>query len=1039
MSAKTPRLMLMACVLCPSLSWSLGLGEIHLNSALNQPLKADIDLVAATPEELSALRASLANREAFARYGIDRPSFLSTLNFKVGKNPQGRDVLMVTSSEAIAEPFVTFLVEVNWARGHLMREYTLLLDPPVYTPPESATDAAPVAAAVTPTLPGSVAPAQAAPAPSASAAATTPAPAAAIAPAPPGPSTHPRAVAPSAAGRIAAGGTYTVARGDTLTKIALNLHASSKPEVDQTMLALFKDNPQAFEGNINLLHQGAILRVPGADEIAALNQREAMSEVSRQMSAWRRTASTAAAQGGHLRLVAPSDTSGRGTQPGAAGSGGAAAAAGETAALKSQVKDLQAQLSESRRLLEIQNNELSALQRKLATAAKAPAAAAPPPATTPTPAPPVTAVTATPPAAPAPAPAAALPPSATPPHHAPQNVSAPPLPEASWLDWIASNWWIPAAGLVALAGLLGFVAVKRRQQAPSGEFTSMAATDVADDAHGSTTSMLGMGRGDDSFLVEESGEHKAPEFGTVGEPGERQSADDTLSSESAMNLDQGDPLAEADFHMAYGLYDQAADLVRIALEREPERRDLRMKLLEIYFVWGNKDAFLQTAKLLEATQGSDTPGEWDKIMIMGKQICPDDPMFAKSAGLSRGAAALVDLNLEGGENRVDIDLFGAPEGERSSLDFPLAQESDAQDPSDRGESSALKTGPELDFMLDAPERGADESPPRQTPPRDAPGVEPEQQFVDAPTQESPTLVNVASSQAPAAYERAAGRAPRDVTAEPTSEVAIDDLGLDLANLEDESVATNRLAALQADDPAEAPTLVAGLDERSRRLMAEAELRSRDRDLTQLERELEASFVAELDSSHDDLRALAAGASPTVQMPRSPDLSATSRLGNANFSDTQNLEAADSDSTSNLRSLNVESIDLDLDRLATAFGNGSGDTMHQPLAAEELFSSEVFEPGDRNRGADDAGEDGDGGSSTRTARLVQNGSGTNHAGETPEFEPVTMSEVGTKLDLARAYMDMGDPEGARNILEEVVQEGTASQKQEAQRLIQSLPG
>ena len=75
-------------------------------------------------------------------------------------------------------------------------------------------------------------------------------------------------------------------------------------------------------------------------------------------------------------------------------------------------------------------------------------------------------------------------------------------------------------------------------------------------------------------------------------------ADDTMSSESAVNLDQGDPLAEADFHMAYGLYDQAADLVRIALEREPDRRDLRLKLLEIYFVWGNKDAFLQTAKEL---------------------------------------------------------------------------------------------------------------------------------------------------------------------------------------------------------------------------------------------------------------------------------------------------------------------------------------------------------------------------------------------------------------------------------------------------------
>ncbi|MGA9024687.1 MAG: hypothetical protein WB440_01405, partial [Steroidobacteraceae bacterium] len=71
MSAMLPRLLITACLLCPSLSWALGLGEIHLNSALNEPLNADIDLIAATPDELTALRASLAGRDAFTRYGID--------------------------------------------------------------------------------------------------------------------------------------------------------------------------------------------------------------------------------------------------------------------------------------------------------------------------------------------------------------------------------------------------------------------------------------------------------------------------------------------------------------------------------------------------------------------------------------------------------------------------------------------------------------------------------------------------------------------------------------------------------------------------------------------------------------------------------------------------------------------------------------------------------------------------------------------------------------------------------------------------------
>src|SRR5450755_4335466 len=185
MSVTMPRMMLMACLLSvsslwPSMSSALGLGEIHLNSALNEPMNADIDLIAAGPDELSALRATLANREAFTRYGIDRPPFLSTLTFKVGKGKDGRDALLVHSTDAIPEPFVTFLVEVNWARGRLMREYTVLLDPPVYTPGETASSAAPVTAPTSAPAPVR----RAAPAPAATAAAPSAvAPAAAAPPA----------------------------------------------------------------------------------------------------------------------------------------------------------------------------------------------------------------------------------------------------------------------------------------------------------------------------------------------------------------------------------------------------------------------------------------------------------------------------------------------------------------------------------------------------------------------------------------------------------------------------------------------------------------------------------------------------------------------------------------------------------------------------------------------------------------------------------------------------------------------------------------
>ena len=1077
------RLMLMACLLIPSLSWGLGLGEIHLKSALNEPMNAEIDLIAASPEELAALRASLAPKDAFTRYGIDRPPFLSTLTFKVGKSKDGRDVLEVRSTDSIPEPFVTFLVEVNWARGRLMREYTVLLDPPVYTPGERASTAAPVAAATTaPTAPAPAAipriktsplpatadtttpPAEATPAAtpkrtghagrSGKRAAST-----AAAPSPPSESSSaPSSSTPSTAESTpaVAEGTYRVAQGDTLTKIARSLHAAtSRADVDQAMIAMYRANPEAFGGNINILRRGAVLRVPGADEIAALNQSEAMSEVHRQMDAWRGNSATASS--GHLRLVTP------GAGSGTSNSSSESASSGEAQALKGRVQDLETQLAEAHRLLDLKNNELSELQRKLGSqAAPAPTpppqtAIAPKPVPVPTPAP--TETKPSPPEATAPAPTPLPAPaentSAPTPTPAPAPVPKPvvakkpaPAPSGSLLDWLAQNWWMPLAVIVALIAGLAITSWRRRQASGGGgggDFPGLDSTDITEFRDPSAR-VASSRAADDSFVVEESGEHRMPDF---NEPAERyaeattdlKSPDDTMSSESAVNLDQGDPLAEADFHMAYGLYDQAADLVRIALEREPERRDLRLKLLEIYFVWGNKEAFLQTAKSLEATRDRAPAGEWDKIVIMGKQICPDEPLFAGSAGSGRGAGALVDLNLEGGENRVDIDLFGDPEGERS-IDQTLAK--DIDDSAATGESPGLHAGTDLDFTLDHAERGADDSPTREMPPRDEPTVESElMNFSDAPTAESPTL------KSNDLRDRISSKLDKVNKADQTAELSIDDLGLDLDHLEGAasgaSISIPRLE--ETDHPSDAPTMVAGLDEKSRRMMAEAESRARDKDLTELERELEASFVADLGTDHEEIKTAVLGpeSAPTVQMPRgtTQDPAATSRFKSPEYSDVQESEKADVDSTSRLRGLNADSIDLDLDRLANALG--SGDTVEQPRAEDEVFSTEVFEASQRNRKVDlDVGEALNGSEAAATNKLKTITTQRTTKIKTqelalPELEPVTMSEVGTKLDLARAYMDMGDPEGARSILEEVVSEGSASQKQEAQRLIENLPG
>ena len=1072
MSVTVPRLMLMACLLSPSLSWALGLGEIHLNSSLNEPMNAEIDLIAAGPDELTALRATLASKDSFSRYGIDKPPFLSTLTFKVGKSREGRDVLLVRSTDSIPEPFVTFLVEVNWARGRLMREYTVLLDPPVYTPGERASTAAPV------TAPSSAPAATAAPARRAPAAAATPSETAASKPsrsrATRAPSvaagdTGTSAAASDEAGGSLNGNSYRVGKGDTLTKIARSLHSGSQAAIDQTMIAVYRANPEAFGGNINILKRGAVLRVPGADDIAALNQTEAMSEVHRQMGAWQ--GGSGAAPSGHLRLVTPGAGGGAPDSAGTSANSTSGPGNGDSKALQGRVKDLEGQLADSKRLLDLKSNELAELQRKLGQqpAATTPAAPAVKPVPTPSP------VAAAPQPTPAPAPAVTPPPAAsaaatpdnTPtatPLPTPSDTSTPtpvPAPVAkkptpppaadsgSWLDWATANWQIPAGVIAVIVLLLAFLAWRRRQGG-GNDFPGLDATGVSD--FRDPTAKLGSGRkGDDSFVVEESGEHRMPDFGDGAEAryaettSDLKSPDDTMSSESAVNLDQGDPLAEADFHMAYGLYDQAADLVRIALEREPDRRDLRLKLLEIYFVWGNKDAFLQTAKGLEATRDRAPAGEWDKIVIMGKQICPDEALFHTTAGSGRGAGALVDLNLEGGENRVDIDLFGEPEGERGH-EHSIAKDND--DTAATGESPGLHPGTDLDFTLDTPERGADESPTREMPQRgDESTVESElMNFTDSPTTESPAL-----KQAEARATTAKRPAPNK--ADQTAELSIDDLGLDLDHLEDSSAPSVSIPRLEATDhPSDAPTMVAGLDEKSRRMMQEAESQARDKDLTELERELEASFVADLASDHDNVKTAVLGpeSAPTVQMPvqvpRGSDLdvASTSRFKSPEFSDVHDAEKPDVDSTSRLRSLSSDSIDLDLDRLANALG--SGDTVEQPRAEDEVFSTEVFEASQRNRRVDlDVGEAMNGSeaptnklkavnpSTVRTTKINTDDMSLQ------ELEPVTMSEVGTKLDLARAYMDMGDPEGARSILEEVVTEGSASQKQEAQRLIEALPG
>ncbi len=889
------RVLISAILLAPAAAMGLGLGEIRLGSALNEPLSAEIDLVAATPEELAALDAHLASPEVFTRYGLDRPAFLSSLEFSVGRGKDGRSVLLVRSHDAISEPFVSFLIDVNWPRGRLLREYTVLLDPPALLSARATPAAAPVLAPTT--------------APSA-AASPPPAPAPAPTPA--------LASEPRATMTVSGESTYQVVRGDTLYGIAGSLAGGDHSAIQRTMIALFRANPEAFNANINQLRAGAILRVPSSDEIANIAPAEAFSEVRRQNAEWR--SAGGGQESGRLKLVTPPE-----------GEAESAAAPPTSGRVESQINSLEKDITEQKRLLELRNQELADLQKRLAESrAQEAQAAKPAPPPEPVPATPVepggeTAVAPEDDTArltPAPAPAAK-----------PKPVRAKPTPKAgtgkSFFDTLTDNWMIllGAAALLIL-GMLGYNFVRRRRDEDVDGALKGFEVPATAPVPTETMRLRALATGDKTaemvrppvFEDEDEDSDIVVEERPIARPkteAPRPSAghEETISTEAALDLDQADPLAEADFHMAYGLYDQAVDLVRMALQKEPGRNDLKLKLAEIHFVAGDTSQFLTVARDLKKSLGSG--GDWDRVVIMGRQLAPDEPMFAGGV-----QDAGVDLSLEGGDNLVDLDLLSAPEGDEG-LDLDLGKVAEASaDSETTGENTALE--------FDLSEGASAFSTTQEITGREAAGTV-EMPTLELPSSETPTVETPAL--------KAGSQAARDrmgpATPDSTAEMAIDDLGLDLGNLDN------------LPDIDDATAIATGMHE----------------EVTQIAQEYVETEVLLPDSTDEDDR--------TALMPG----------GNAG-------------ATAIRPKVDFGEIDLDV-------GTASDDADSAPT--------------------------------TRDTRK------TEQMPELSQLEPVTMSEVGTKLDLARAYMDMGDPDGARNILQEVLAEGSASQKQEARRLIDSLPG
>lgn len=976
MKKNATRLLTMGAMLSPVSLYALGLGDIQLNSALNQPLDAGIQVVSATADELATLKVSIAGDDAFRRFGLDRLDFLSGVTLRVEGAATGQPVIRVRSSSAVTEPFLTLLVEATWSGGRMLREYTLLLDPPVFAPNSVAT--APLVTPqgrTTPTPSGTIERPAAAAEPS-------PAPAPPPAPAPAAPVSAPVPAAPAVSSDppAVAGDTYLVKSLDTLYQIAAQIRPGSRSGINQTMIALYRANPTAFGGNINLLRAGSVLRIPPAADIEAVSVGEASGEVARQYGAWRNAAATPATaaateDAGRLRLVAPDS-----------GSAGTSTAASDqnAAALNDRVRTLEAELAETKRLLDLRNAELARLQQ-----ATAPAAQTPPPAEAPEPA--------APPAEPeATAPAEQAEPTPTPAPPAVQPAPQPaPAESPSLLDRLADYWlWAVGLGVVLIGALLLYIRRRKEEEATAesaimtmtpGDFESRIPRtaqrrefepeaqpqissrfdQVADHDFAAT----------DTDVAESAALSDAPAYAPAAKVTE-----DTLSSETAVQLDQQDALAEADFHMAYGLYDQAADLVKIAVQRDPQRRDLKLKLLEIYFVWGNRDLFLDTARELHDTQDQSAPGEWDKILIMGKQLAPDDALFAADIAGSRSADS-IDVNLEGGENRVDIDLFEAPQSEQSKpVDIELAA---------TGAYPGSGKESDIDFLLDEPVRGVDDDPTRE--------IEAGARTQETPTIESPYLRDRSADTIREKIDSLVFDKSTD-NIDQTAELSLDEIGLDVDSLD--------VTGSPLDDSAETGT-------RETQIGDDELTRVAKHELSPLDKTVETPRV-------DDGKTMLA-----PHMEEEDESGGTLTIDRLDIGgDTSEMPSLDTDSTGMFKS--TQKIDVDLDRLSEPYANDEGDTVKRTGRApgeDERFSQDVFS-------ASQTMVNSNGGSQDDAPTALE-------LPELPELEPVTMSEVGTKLDLARAYMDMGDPDGARSILDEVLHEGNPNQRQEAQRLLDSI--
>ncbi len=627
---------------------AVGLGKLRVQSALDQPLSAEIELLSATAAELNTLTIGLGSRSDFRRANVERSKTLSLVKFETAVRQNGDPYVKLSSLDPIAEPFLHFLISLEWAGGKLIREYTALLDPPLYAQGRPASVSSPRIAGRT--SPGTGVSQQQ------------------VIAAEPG-YTRPKPRLGEVYGPIV--------RGETLSEIAGRMGLTSDVDVFQAMFALLQKNPKAFiRGNINLLKEGSTLSLPGHEEISSISKVVASAEYTKHLNQWmayRNQVAGAQLDSGVVSAPLRQDQSGlekspmvdspsgkvsdlsedvlriiqSGTSTDAAGSVGDAAEIGtlrsqlgvmeesllstelENKELRERLAVLEKQIQETNKLLQMNNAGLAIAERKASQPEQTGNAEV------------VASESETP----------------------QRSTRARTQSTTSSImntvtDLVRGEMlWKLLLGLAAIVLLIGVIVYLRRRQSYA-EFEETMMTGTTYDLRSQSSTYTQMPRMDSQHSQQsthadsqQTGSLMQTSFMTeMGAPGM-----------GAMQADEVDPIAEAEVYMAYGRDVQAMEVLQDAVRRDPGRTELKIKLLEVYQKRKDVRAFESLAEELYGIIGKD-PGKWGRVTEMGRRISPKHPLFAGMGGAT--VSGSMGMSLSGGDadsqDSSSLDLISVP-------------------------------------------------------------------------------------------------------------------------------------------------------------------------------------------------------------------------------------------------------------------------------------------------------------------------------------------------------------------------------------------